>query len=236
MSHLVAGLFRDSEWAGKAISSLKEKGYTKDISVISKDTSDPHLKSHDVKKDVTDGAVGGAAAGAVMGAAVGAVATLLVGAAAVVLPGVGILVLGPLGAGLAGAGGGGHHARWRAGPQDAAGAELHGARAVLGALRAGQAGALPRHLRPRQDAAPVPLRLAQPHAEGGAMNPILLGGIVEAVGKIADDLFTSDKERLDAVLALCADRLDDEAIQRALALGRSRSVETACHVALAELA
>lgn len=103
MSHLVAGLFRDSEWAGKAISSLKEKGYTKDISVISKDTSDPHLKSHDVKKDVTDGAVGGAAAGAVMGAAVGAVATLLVGAAAVVLPGVGILVLGPLGAGLAGA-------------------------------------------------------------------------------------------------------------------------------------
>ncbi len=34
------------------------------------------------------------------------------------------------------------------------------------------------------------------------MNPILLGGIVEAVGKIADDLFTSDKERLDAQIEL----------------------------------
>lgn len=30
------------------------------------------------------------------------------------------------------------------------------------------------------------------------MNPVLLGGIVETVGKIADDLFTSDKERMDA--------------------------------------
>ena len=30
------------------------------------------------------------------------------------------------------------------------------------------------------------------------MNPFVVGGIVEAVGKIADDLFTSDKERLDA--------------------------------------
>lgn len=34
------------------------------------------------------------------------------------------------------------------------------------------------------------------------MNPILLGGIVESIGKIADDLFTSDKERLDAELEL----------------------------------
>lgn len=30
------------------------------------------------------------------------------------------------------------------------------------------------------------------------MTPLLVGGIVESVGKIADDLFTSDKERLDA--------------------------------------
>lgn len=30
------------------------------------------------------------------------------------------------------------------------------------------------------------------------MNPLLLGGIVEAVGKIADDLFTSDEERAKA--------------------------------------
>lgn len=32
------------------------------------------------------------------------------------------------------------------------------------------------------------------------MNPLLLGGIVETVGKIADDLFTSDEERAKAAL------------------------------------
>lgn len=30
------------------------------------------------------------------------------------------------------------------------------------------------------------------------MNPVLAGGILRSVGEIADDLFTSDKERLDA--------------------------------------
>lgn len=30
------------------------------------------------------------------------------------------------------------------------------------------------------------------------MNPLVVGGIVEAIGKVADDLFTSDKERLEA--------------------------------------
>lgn len=34
------------------------------------------------------------------------------------------------------------------------------------------------------------------------MNPLLIGGIVETVGKLADDLFTSDKERLDAEIEL----------------------------------
>lgn len=32
------------------------------------------------------------------------------------------------------------------------------------------------------------------------MNPIALGGVIEAVGKIADDLITTDKERLAAEL------------------------------------
>lgn len=32
------------------------------------------------------------------------------------------------------------------------------------------------------------------------MNPLLLGGIVETVGKVADDLFTSDEERAKAEL------------------------------------
>lgn len=34
------------------------------------------------------------------------------------------------------------------------------------------------------------------------MTPLLIGGIVESVGKIADNLFTSDKERLDAEVEL----------------------------------
>lgn len=34
------------------------------------------------------------------------------------------------------------------------------------------------------------------------MNPILVGGLVESIGKIADDLFTSDKERLDAQIEM----------------------------------
>jgi len=34
------------------------------------------------------------------------------------------------------------------------------------------------------------------------MNPLLMGGIVDAVGKVVDDLTTSDKERLDAEIEL----------------------------------
>ena len=41
------------------------------------------------------------------------------------------------------------------------------------------------------------------------MNPLLLGGIVETVGKLADDLFTSDKERLDAQIEFGKLALED---------------------------
>jgi len=34
------------------------------------------------------------------------------------------------------------------------------------------------------------------------MNPFLAGGIIESIGKISDDLFTSDEERLKAEIAL----------------------------------
>lgn len=44
------------------------------------------------------------------------------------------------------------------------------------------------------------------------MNPMAFGGIVEAVGKVADDLFTSDKERLDAEIEM---RKLDQAIDLA---------------------
>lgn len=41
------------------------------------------------------------------------------------------------------------------------------------------------------------------------MSPLLVGGIVEAVGKVADDLFTSDEERMKAQIE--ADKIGLEA-------------------------
>lgn len=52
------------------------------------------------------------------------------------------------------------------------------------------------------------------------MNPIIVGGLVEAVGKIADDLFTSDKERLDAQIELQKLDIDVQKIDAGLAQGQ----------------
>ncbi|CAN5144846.1 hypothetical protein BH09PAT2_BH09PAT2_04400 [soil metagenome] len=103
MTHMIAGLFPDSKMAGDAISELKNKGYTKDISVITKEEMSDDAKVHDIKKDVTDGAGAGAMTGAAMGAVAAGVAALLVGAISFVIPGAGLIVLGPLAAGLTGA-------------------------------------------------------------------------------------------------------------------------------------
>ncbi len=52
------------------------------------------------------------------------------------------------------------------------------------------------------------------------MNPIIVGGLVEAVGKLADDLFTSDKERLDAQIELQKLGIDAQKIDAGLAQGQ----------------
>lgn len=52
------------------------------------------------------------------------------------------------------------------------------------------------------------------------MNPIILGGIVDAIGKIADDLFTSDKERLDAQIELQKVSIEAAKIDASLATGQ----------------
>jgi hypothetical protein len=52
------------------------------------------------------------------------------------------------------------------------------------------------------------------------MNPLILGGIVDAIGKIADDLFTSDKERLDAQIELQKVSLEAAKIDASLATGQ----------------
>jgi len=52
------------------------------------------------------------------------------------------------------------------------------------------------------------------------MNPLLIGGIVEAVGKIADDLFTSDKERLDAQIELQRLGIEEQKVEAGLLSGQ----------------
>ena len=52
------------------------------------------------------------------------------------------------------------------------------------------------------------------------MAPILIGGIIEAVGKIADDLVTSDKERLEAEIELQKVGVEAAKVGASLALGQ----------------
>jgi hypothetical protein len=52
------------------------------------------------------------------------------------------------------------------------------------------------------------------------MNPMMLGGIVSAVGQVADELFTSDKERLDAELENRRLGLEEKRIDQATDLAQ----------------
>lgn len=52
------------------------------------------------------------------------------------------------------------------------------------------------------------------------MIPLIAGGIVEAVGKIADDLFTSDKERLQAEIDMRKLDLEEQRIAQATDLAQ----------------
>lgn len=91
MATLVAGLFEDSKAAGEAVSNLKEKGYTDDISVLAKDVGGD-VSTHQIKEDVTKSTGTGAA----VGAGAGALAGLIAGAVTVAIPGAMLLVGGPL--------------------------------------------------------------------------------------------------------------------------------------------
>lgn len=93
MAHFIAGLFEDSTKAGHAISDLIARGYTKDISVISKQWNGFSLdiKSHQIKEDPSDGATMGAIAGGI----VGGLGALLAGLTAIAIPG-GLFIVGPL--------------------------------------------------------------------------------------------------------------------------------------------
>jgi hypothetical protein len=61
------------------------------------------------------------------------------------------------------------------------------------------------------------------------MSPLLIGGIVDAVGKIADDLFTSDDERAKA--ALEAYRAETERIGGQLEINKTEAAHGSVFVA-----
>ena len=68
------------------------------------------------------------------------------------------------------------------------------------------------------------------------MNPVALGGIVQAVGQIADDLITTDKERLDAELELKrlgleASRIEADLVQGQLDVNRVEAASSSLFVA-----
>ena len=52
------------------------------------------------------------------------------------------------------------------------------------------------------------------------MNPLALGGVVQAIGQIADDLITTDKERLDAEIDLKRLGLESSRIEANLVHGQ----------------
>lgn len=61
------------------------------------------------------------------------------------------------------------------------------------------------------------------------MNPFLAGGLIEGVGKIADDLFTSDEERLRAEIDL--KRLDVDVALGQMAVNQAEAQHDSLFVA-----
>lgn len=100
---VILGLFTDSAKAGQAVSDLKEKGYTKDISLVARDMSG-EAKTHQIKEDATEGAVVGGTLGA-LAAVIGLTftpVTLPAGAGVVLVGGPLLSILGITSGALAG--------------------------------------------------------------------------------------------------------------------------------------
>lgn len=92
MNTMILGLFTNNKHAGEAVNELKERGYTKDISVLAQDEKHETPKLSEVKTDVSEGAE----TGTVAGTAIGALAGIFSGITSLTVPGVGLIVGGPL--------------------------------------------------------------------------------------------------------------------------------------------
>lgn len=101
MTTMLFGLFRDTKRAGDAVAALKEKGYTKEISVLAHDKKYEESELHEIKQDASEGT----ATGMTVGTVTGVLAGIFSGISSVIIPGVGFLVGGPLIAALGVTGG-----------------------------------------------------------------------------------------------------------------------------------
>jgi hypothetical protein len=96
MANILFGLFNDTKNAGAAVGELKQKGYTKEISVLAYNKDYEQDEVYEIKHDVSDGA----SVGTTVGAVTGVLAGIFSGISSIIVPGVGILVGGPLVAAL----------------------------------------------------------------------------------------------------------------------------------------
>lgn len=100
-SHTVVGVFTDVNRAERALTELKNAGFTPEqVSAVAKDKGDVQQMA-----DNTEMVANSAAGGAVTGSVLGGIAGFLVGISALVIPGIGPIVgAGIIGSTLAGAG------------------------------------------------------------------------------------------------------------------------------------
>ncbi len=107
---IMTGMFRTSEDADRAYTTLRDRGYTDDDIhvVMSDDTRKRYYDRDNVEIEEGSKAMEGAGAGAALGGTVGGIlgAIAAVGTTALI-PGLGLVVAGPLAGALAGAGAGG---------------------------------------------------------------------------------------------------------------------------------
>lgn len=105
MQQTVAGVFSSENKAKQAVSSLREKGFDKEISIVAKENNQQSMGG---RKNETEVVTDSAADGTMTGGVIGGIAGLALTAGVIAIPGIGpLLAAGPLAATLAGAAAGG---------------------------------------------------------------------------------------------------------------------------------
>lgn len=107
----VIGVFDNREGAERAVNSLRERGFDKEISIVAKDEGKNRDGGNNERHDENSVMFGGGdsvADGATTGGVLGGLAGLAIGAGALAIPGLGpIIAAGPVAGLLSGAASGG---------------------------------------------------------------------------------------------------------------------------------